>query len=105
VIVGANTNVFTLADRIDLNVETQYQIPVMLPADRLICLQSSTISGTPASLENKTFCNRADSYHDVTSINGVDYVVLGAGSYQERISGVYVQTAVAHPSSKLTLFK
>jgi hypothetical protein len=48
----------------------------MLPADRLICLQSSTTSGVPASLENKTFCNRVDTYHAVTPINGTNYVVL-----------------------------
>ena len=72
VVVGQNTNVLTLADTVSIDVRTQYQIPIMLPADRLLCLSSSG-----EAFSSRTICNRADRYKQAIPINGMNYVVLG----------------------------
>lgn len=84
-----------------LDIQTQYTIPVMLPADRLLCLSSQG-----QGLNQATICNRADRYGTVTRINWSDYIVLWGGSYQVRKSdGTYYNQVIESPKSSLTLFK
>jgi hypothetical protein len=40
-VVGKESNLFTLSDQVIFGVQTQYQIPVMIPADKKICLQAN----------------------------------------------------------------
>jgi hypothetical protein len=38
VVIGENGKVFTLADTVGFGIKTQYQIPLMIEADKKICL-------------------------------------------------------------------
>lgn len=102
VVVGRGTPVFTLADTVALDIQTKYQIPVMIPADRLFCLSSSDAR----AVGMQTLCNPISRYITPTTINGQSYVVLGSGDYQVRQSdGKYILTSVSNPVNSVTIFK
>ena len=100
VVVGKGTSVFTLKDEVILDVTTQYQIPIMLPADRLLCLSS-----TGSAIEDNTLCNPVSRYAPVRTINGSQYVVIGGGYYQNRRSdNTYENIRISSPTNSVTLF-
>lgn len=102
VVIGRGTSAFTLNDQIVLDIVPRHRnVPIMLPADRSICLSS-----TGSAIEGNTLCNRADRYTSSTRINGLDYVVIGGGFYQERLSdGTYRNVRIATPITSVTFFK
>ena len=101
VVIGKGTSVFTLQDEVILDVTTQYQIPIMLPADRLLCLSS-----TGSAVASNTLCNPAKRYASTRTINGSEYVVIGSGSYQNRRpDGIYENVLITNPTNSITLFK
>jgi hypothetical protein len=44
IVVGKDTNVFTLADQVVFGVTTQYQIPIIVPVSKKMCLQAKGAS-------------------------------------------------------------
>ncbi len=91
--IGWQTSVFTLSDEVILDIDTKYDIPVMIPADRLFCLQA-----TGTAVEKNTLCNPISRYLNATTINGQSYVVLGNGYYQvKKNDGKYENVSVSRP--------
>jgi len=102
IVVGRDTNLFTLADQVIFGVNTQYQIPIIVPADKAMCLQASgNAVNSPAGI-----CTTFGAAAPTTDINGQRYVILGAGTYQQRDpSGNYTQVSINRPVSEALLFK
>lgn len=98
--VGKDTNIFTLADSLDLKIITQLDIPLMIPADSKFCLR-----GIGNAVTNNTICNFASKHSTPINVNGTDYIILGKGMYQERKpDGTYWNVPTPNNSS-MTLFK
>lgn len=94
IIVGHNSNVFTLADVVSLDVDSTYAVPLLVPADREFCLKS-----TLGSLAEKTICQRISKFNTPISLNGSSYVVINGGYVQERLSdGTYRSIPVSGPA-------
>jgi hypothetical protein len=74
---------------------------MMVPADRQICL-----AGVGSAVSPTVLCNPIRRYGTVTTINNVDYVLLGSGSYQQRKSDLSYEL-VSMPASvdSVLLFK
>lgn len=103
IVVGRDTNVFTLADEVRFGVTTQYQIPVIIPADKKICLQANGATlNSPDGI-----CTTFGAVAPQTTINGSQYVVLGAGTYQQRITNSlsYEPITIENPVHEALLFK
>lgn len=102
IVVGKDTNVFSLADQLIFDVTTKEAIPIILPEDKTLCLRSS---GT--ALNSNTICTTFGSaWAGIKNINGKNYVVLGNGSYQVRdaagnYSDVYINPSLATHRVKL----
>ena len=90
VVVGQGSKVFTLADVVGFGLTQRYQIPLMVEAEKQICLQ-----GSGEGVDNKTICttfgaaaeefNRTNSTKILTwtrPTDGKRYVVIGNGDFQ-----------------------
>lgn len=71
-VIGVNTKAFTVADNIALVMKTRYQIPLMLEADKKMCLKS-----TGTSVNDAEACTTVGANGNVQNVNGTNYVILG----------------------------
>jgi hypothetical protein len=89
VVVGNGTRIFTLADRVWLWVKTTYQMPLIIPADKRICLTSAGTSLNSESIcttfwEGAALDSRIKTW---TWVDGTKFVNIGTGYYQRKILG------------------
>jgi len=85
-VLGVGTKAFTLADTVGFGIQTRYRIPIILEANKKLCITSNG-----SSLNSETLCttfgNAADL--DPTRIqkwqraDGVWFVNIGVGDYQK----------------------
>lgn len=103
-VLGVGTKAFTLADTVGFGIRTQYRMPLMIEADRKICIKSEGSSLNTQALCT-TFGQETPTSMIWTRIDGKKYIVLGQGDFQSRKSdGTYELNSVNHPNS-ITLFK
>lgn len=105
-VLGVGTKAFTLADTVGFGIRTQYRIPLMIEANKKICIKSE---GTSLNSENicTTFGEGAPTSMLWTRpIDGKKYVVIGQGDfqYQNILAGPYYVNSVNN-SNDITLFK
>jgi hypothetical protein len=103
IVVGRDTNVFTLADQLIFGVTNQYQIPIIIPADKKMCLQANGATlNSPDGI-----CTTFGAVAPQTTINGAQYVVLGGGTYQQKIgnTNTYEPKTIRNPVHEALLFK
>ena len=99
-VLGVGTKAFVLADTVGLGVKTQYAIPLIIEADKKICLESSG-----NSLNSNRICTTFGNLAPVKRFNGKDYVVLGRGDYQIRLANGTYALAMADGITNVDLFK
>lgn len=77
-ILGVGTKAFTLADTVGFGIKTQYAVPLIIEADKTICLSS-----TGANMNSNEICTPFGRYApDDASIRrenicGTEYIILG----------------------------
>jgi hypothetical protein len=105
-VLGVGTKAFTLADTVGFGIKTQFRIPMMIEADKQICLKSE---GT--SLNEQTICTTFGAEAPASMIwtrpiDGKQYVMLGQGDfqYQTTLGGAYTSSGINSPNN-VTLFK
>jgi len=85
-VVGRETNLFTLADTVGFGMKTRYRVPIMIPANKEFCLSS-----TGSSLSNQKICTTIGESLSLSSTgiqvftrptDGKKYVILGTGDFQ-----------------------
>lgn len=103
-VLGVGTKAFTLADSVGFGIKTQFRIPLMIEADKKICLTSEGSSLNSASICT-TFGAGAPDSMVWTRIDGKRYVVIGQGEFQSRKSDGTYERMVANSPNNITLFK
>lgn len=83
-VLGVGTKAFTLNDTVGFGIRTQYRIPLILEANKKICLKSE---GT--SMNSESICTTFGAAASIsptisqwTRRDGVGFVNIGAGDYQ-----------------------
>lgn len=73
--------------------DTRYDVPLLVPADREFCLGSSG-----NAVNDTTICQRISAYNSPFSLNGGTYVAINGGYVQERQSnGTYTSRYIEKP--------
>ncbi len=94
-VLGVNTRAFTIADTVGFGIKLAYQLPLIVEANKKMCL-----TATGASLNSNTLCT---NFGDLVpssmkfTVPGTtnEYVIIGNGDYQVRqIDGTYRQYTV-----------
>ncbi len=105
-VLGAGTKAFSLADTVGFGIRTQYRVPLMIEADRKICIKSEW-----ASLNSQEICTTFGAHATSNQfwtrpIDGKKYVVLGQGDfqYQTTLAWPYSVENIANPNN-VVLFK
>ncbi len=88
VVIGKNGKVFTLADTVGFGIKTQYQIPLMIEADKKICLDGE------GNIDDTVICTTfgeaaatdASIIKFTRPTDEKKYVILGKGDYQYQTS-------------------
>ena len=109
VVIGKGGKVFTLADTVGFGLKTRFVIPLMIEADKVICLDGSgdAIDGTAICT---TFGEAAILSPDITRFtrptDGKQYVIIGKGDYQYQntVGGDYSKVSSTSADS-INLFK
>ena len=83
-VLGVGTKAFTVADKVGFGIKTQYRIPLIIAADKRICLKSEG-----SSLNSESICTTFGTAANIsTGINqwqradGKWFINIGAGDYQ-----------------------
>lgn len=96
-VLGAGTKAFTLNDTVGFGIKTQYRIPLIIEANKKICLKSEGTSMNSESICT-TFGNGAaittPRIEQWTRIDGTQFVNIGVGEYQKMVDPT---TKPAHP--------
>jgi hypothetical protein len=105
-VLGVDTKAFTLADTVGFGIKTRFRIPLMIEANKKICIKSE---GT--SLNSESICTSFGEGAPASMvwtrpIDGKRYVVIGQWDfqYQNTQGGPYYVNSVNHPND-VTLFK
>jgi hypothetical protein len=105
-VLGLNTRAFTLADTVGFGIKTWYQIPLIIEADKLVCLKSDGVT-----LNNNNLCTRFGDLVPPGPMrftppgSSTGYIVMGRWYYQIRqLDGSYVQVFASNPNN-IDLFK
>jgi hypothetical protein len=101
-VLGKDTKAFTLGDIVGFGVKTQFKIPLILEADKKICLVSDG-----AAMNSNRICTSfgiAGSGLQSFTSGGKTYVIIGEGFYQIRNGTGYLQY-YANSSPSLNLFR
>lgn len=101
-VLGVNTKAFTLHDRVGFGIKTQYQVPLVVEANKQICLISSG-----NSMNGNRVCTNFGDLAPAAMKNLIPgYVVIGNGDYQVRQpDGTYRQYTVTGNPNNIDLFK
>lgn len=104
-VLGVDTKAFTLADTVGFGIKQKYSVPLMIEADKGICLKSE---GTSLNSERicTTFGNAVTNANKdhlellQTLPNGKQYVILGSGDYQyQNADSSYSVSTIQNPNN------
>jgi hypothetical protein len=108
-VLGVGTSAFTVADTVGFGIKTQFRIPLLIEADKDVCLESSGNSLTSGRLCTKFGADVPSSVQTLTRPDGKRYVILGNGYYQVPTvltpQGWTYETRDAYSDNNITLFK
>lgn len=95
VVIGRGGKVFTLADTVGFGIKTEFAIPLMIEADKKICLDGSgdTIDGTTICTTFGEAASLSPNIQTFTRLtDGKKYVIIGRGDYQyqDTVGGDYI---------------
>lgn len=105
-VLGVNTRAFTIADKVGFGIKREFNVPLTVEANKIICLTSS---GT--SMNSNTACTNFGnlvpaSMKFTVPATGQQYVLIGNGDYQVRqLDGTYRQYTVTGNPNNIDLFK
>ena len=110
VVTGVGGKVFTLADTVGLGVKTQFAIPIMLEAEKRICLDGSDVGIIDGTRICTTFGEAAALSDDITVFtrptDNRRFVIIGRGDYQYQPSiGANYVKLTSNSASSINLFR
>lgn len=104
-VLGAGTRAFTLADTVGFGIKTQYVIPLIVEANKSICLDSTGIG-----INHTRICTQfgnlvSDAYKFTPYGSTTQYVLIGRGDFQIKTSATGYSGYSSTAPNNVTLFR